>query len=146
MLQDVFSQAWHEIAARPSGPMAFRYYLQPAMAAFFAVRDGLRDARAGNPPYFWALFTRRGHRKELLRGGWKSIGRIIILALAMDLVYQITVLHGLRPIEGIFVAFELAVMPYLLLRGTVTRITRRRLGPGSHGADGTPQVSAGQGD
>ena len=25
------------------------------MAIFFAIRDGLKDAREGKPPYFWGL-------------------------------------------------------------------------------------------
>ena len=131
MLQDVFSQAWQQITARPTGPLAFRFYLQPAMAAFLAVRDGQRDARVGAPPYFWALFTERGHRRELLRSGWKSIGKVTLLALALDIVYQVIVLPRLRPLEAVFIALVLAVLPYLLLRGAVTRIARRWIGPGA---------------
>jgi len=131
MPQDVFSQAWQQIIARPAGPLAFRFYLQPAMAAFLAVRDGLRDARAGASPYFWALFTERGRRKELLRSGWKSIGKVTLLALALDIVYQVIVLPGLHPLEAVFIALVLAVLPYLLLRGAVTRIARRWIGPGA---------------
>lgn len=128
-IPDVVSRFWHEILARPTGPLAFRFYLQPAMATFFAIRDGLRDARAGNPPYFWSLFTDPRHRREQIRSGWRSIGKIIVLALAIDIVYQIIVLRGLRPFEAVFIAFLLAVAPYLLLRGLVTRLTRPRVGP-----------------
>lgn len=35
---------------RVSGPMKFRLVLQPMMAALFAIRSGLADARAGKPP------------------------------------------------------------------------------------------------
>lgn len=125
-IPNIVSEAWQEILARPQGPLSFRFYLQPAMAMFFAVRDGLRDARTGEPPYFWSLFTEPGHRKEWLRSGWRSIGKIIVLAFVLDVVYEILVFHGLRPIQSIFVALELAVVPYLLLRGPVTRLARRR--------------------
>src|SRR5690606_3717425 len=91
MPQDVFSEAWQQIAAEPSGPLGFRFYIQPAMAMYLAARDGLRDARAGNRPYFWSLFTARGHRKELLRAGWRSIGKVALLAWALDAVYHIIV-------------------------------------------------------
>lgn len=131
MPQDVFSEAWQQILARPSGPLAFRFYLQPAMAMYLAVRDGLRDARAGKSPYFWSLFTERGHRKELLRTGWRSIGKVVLLALALDVVYQIIVLRGLHPLEAVFIALVLAVLPYLLVRGVVTRVARRWIGPGA---------------
>ena len=43
-----------QLVARVSGPMKFRLVLQPAMAAFLAIRSGLADAKAGRPPYFWA--------------------------------------------------------------------------------------------
>lgn len=144
-IPDILSRFWQEIAARPTGPLAFRFYLQPAMAAFFAVRDGLRDARAGNRPYFWSLFTDPQHRRGQIRSGWRSIGKIIVLAIALDVVYQIIVLRGLRPLEAVFIAFLLAVAPYLLLRGLVTRLARRRIGPKARGTQGS-RVAAQEGD
>ena len=124
-MDNAVTQAWNEIAARPEGPLALRFYLQPAMATLFALRDGLRDARSGRPAYFWALFTDPTNRKELMRHGWRSIGKIFILATVLDLVYQVIVLHGLRPLQTMLVATSLAMAPYLLLRGPVNRAARR---------------------
>ena len=124
-MDNVVTQTLHEIAARPEGPMALRFYLQPLMATLFAVRDGLRDARNGRPAYFWALFTDSTNRKELIHDGWRSIGKIFILAMVLDLVYQVIVLHGLRPLLTMLVATSLAIVPYLLLRGPVNRVARR---------------------
>ena len=59
---DDVARIWQEIAARPDGPMAFRFYLQPMMAAIYAVLNGLQDANEGKPPYFWALFTEPANR------------------------------------------------------------------------------------
>jgi hypothetical protein len=36
---------WDSLLARPSGPMAFRFILQPSIAAIVAIRDGLYDVR-----------------------------------------------------------------------------------------------------
>ena len=99
------------------------------MAAIFAVIAGLKDARAGKPPYFWSLITDASHRKEMLKDGWKSIGRVFILALILDAIYQGIVLHFFYLGEAIIVAIVLAIVPYLILRGIVTRLTRKRLGP-----------------
>jgi hypothetical protein len=129
---EMLARVWEEIAARPAGPMAFRVYLQPMMAAFLAVRDGRKDARAGRPPYFWALFTGSVDRGRLIRDGWKSIGRVAILALVMDLIYQFTVLGGLRPVEGLIVLALLAIIPYIFIRGGVNRLFRSR-DPGTKG-------------
>ena len=121
------AELWQEITSRPSGRMAFRFYLQPLMAMFLATRDGLRDARAGRPAYFWALFTDHGHRRALMREGWLAVRKVFILALVLDTIYQLLVLRGLRPIEGLLIAITLAIVPYLLVRGPVNRVARNLL-------------------
>ena len=60
---------------------------------------------------------------------WRSVGKIFVLALALELVYQILVLHGLRPVQTILVATGLALVPYVLLRGPVNRLARLARGP-----------------
>jgi len=114
-----------DLVDRVSGPMKFRLVLQPLMAAFFAVRSGLADARVGKPPYFWGLLSDRGQREDMLKNGWKSIGRVFILAIVLDVVYQIIVRRFVYPGETLIVAFILAIVPYLILRGLVTRLARR---------------------
>ena len=121
-----------QLAARVSGPMKFRMVLQPAMAAFFAIRSGLADARVGKSPYFWALVTDPAQRKNMIKDGWKSVGRVFILALLLDVVYQIIILHFLYVGEAIIVAFVLAILPYLILRGLVTRLARRNYARRQH--------------
>ncbi len=114
-----------QLIARVSGPLKFRLFLQPAMASFFAIRAGLADARAGNPPYFWRLFTDPAHRVDYLKDGWKSVGKVFVLALALDIVYQMIVLHFVYVGEAIIVAILLAIVPYLIVRGPVTRLAER---------------------
>jgi len=121
-LDELLSRFWSEIAARPQGPMAFRFFVQPAVASFFACRDGILDARKRNPAYFWTLFVSSGRRLELLRQGWKSAGGVFIMAIVIDLVYQMVVLRGFRPVQAVFVGVFLALLPYLILRGPVNRI------------------------
>ena len=121
---DYLSGLWQEIAARPDGPMAFRFYLQPAMSMIYAVISGRKDAREHRPPYFWAMFTDPAHRVELMRDGWKSVRDVFLLAIAMDLIYQIIVLKGLRPVQGLVISVVLAIVPYLLVRGPVNRLAR----------------------
>lgn len=123
-MSDALTHLWREIVERPDGPMAFRFYFQPLMAMLFALRDGIKDAHVGKPPYFWALFTDPSHRRERLHEGWSSVGKIFILAVVLDTVYQFLVFKGLRPIQGLVVAVLLALVPYVLLRGPVNRIAR----------------------
>jgi hypothetical protein len=127
-----------QLLARVSGPMKFRLVLQPAMAAFFAIRSGLADARAGKTPYFWCLLSDPAQREDMIKDGWKSVGRVFILALVLDVVYQIIVLRFIYPGEALIVAFLLAILPYLSLRGSVTRLARRKMAASATLADPVP--------
>jgi hypothetical protein len=113
------------LMARVSGPMKFRLVLQPAMALFLAIRDGLKDAREGRPAYFWALFSNRDDRWAMLKDGWKAVGKVFILAMVLDAIYQIIERRWVYPGQAVLVAIILAIIPYLLLRGPVNRIARR---------------------
>jgi hypothetical protein len=123
-MDQVWERVGTQLLARVSGPMKFRLVLQPAMSAFFAIRAGLSDARAGKSPYFWRLLWHHGQRVDTVKDGWKSVGRVFILALVLDAVYQIIVLHFVYPGEMVIVAFVLAIVPYLILRGLTTRLAR----------------------
>ena len=116
----------HDLIDRVSGPMKFRLVLQPIMAAIFAIRSGLKDARAGKTPYLWSLVSDPAHRADMIKDGWKSVGKVFVLALVLDVVYQIIVERFVYPGEAIIVAFVLAILPYLILRGLVTRLARTK--------------------
>jgi hypothetical protein len=122
---EFLTNAWHQILARPSGPMAFRFYLQPLVALALAVRDGIHDAHRGRMPYFWSLLRDKAHRRERLRDGWRSVGKVFIFAFVLDTIYQLVVLKALRPGEGLIVATFLALVPYVCFRGPSNRIARR---------------------
>jgi hypothetical protein len=133
IMDHLWTRVISQLAARVSGPMKFRLVLQPAMAAFFAIRSGLADAAAGKPPYFWCLLSSSGERKDMLKDGWKSISRVFILAVALDCIYQVIVLHFIYIGETFIVAFLLAILPYLIVRGLVTRVARRNALRRHHG-------------
>ena len=124
-MEELIVRGWEGLMDRVGGPMTFRLILQPLMAALLAVRAGLKDAREGRPPYLWTLITGSGQRVDLLREGWRSIGRVFVLAVVMDLIYEVVVDRLFYPLETFIVAIVLAVVPYLVLRGPVNRIARR---------------------
>jgi hypothetical protein len=113
-----------QLIGRVSGPMKFRLVLQPCMAAFFAIRAGLADAKAGRPPWFWELVSNPPERAGMVKEAWKRIGKVFILAVVLDVVYQLIVLHFVYPGEALIVAFLLAIVPYVLLRGPAMRAAR----------------------
>lgn len=124
MNHDLMSNGWY-LGIRLAGPLKFRFILQPGMATFLAVRSGLKDAQDGKPAYFWALLTgTAAERVAMIRDGWKSIGKLFILATILDAIYQFIVQRWVYPSEALLVALILAVVPYLLVRGPLNRIVR----------------------
>lgn len=119
---EVLQRQWHDLTGRPGGPMSFRFFLQPAMAALAATHDGIRDAQLGRSPYFWTVLSDSKKRAGRLREGWASTARIVLLGIGMDAIYQLTVLGTFYPGEAVLIALALAFVPYLLLRGFIARI------------------------
>jgi hypothetical protein len=126
-MEDFIARFVENLLGRIGGPMSFRLICQPLMALGFAARAGIRDAKAGRPPYFWTLFTRQRRRLVLLRDGWKDVGQIFLLAVILDAVYQIITVRWIYPGELLLVAFTLAFVPYLVFRGIFTRLARLAL-------------------
>jgi hypothetical protein len=127
---DNFQRMCSDLTDRPSGPMAFRFILQPSMAAITAIRDGLRDARAERSPYLWTMVRQPGERVALLREGLDATAWIILLGLAMDIIYQAIVFETFYPVEALIIAILLAFVPYLLIRGLVVRVWNGRASAG----------------
>jgi hypothetical protein len=124
-MDDQLTRFWQDLVARVGGPMSLRLLLQPAVAVFLAVKGGLQDAREGRPPYFWALLTDPGHRREFLRDGWHAIAKVFGMALVLDVVYQFIVRRWVYPFEALLVGLLLACVPYLVTRGPVNWLVAR---------------------
>ena len=122
MLEKLFFDLWEGLISRTEGPLKFRFILQPSVAIFLAVRSGLQDWRQAKRPFFWEFVEDPAIRKELLREGWKSIGKLFILACLLDCIYQVIELRWIYPFDALIVAIFLAVVPYVLVRGPVNRI------------------------
>ena|ERR1022692_4617411 len=125
-MDDFWTRILGNMTDRVSGPMQFRFVLQPIMASIFAIHAGLKDARSNKPPYFWGILTHPDQRADMLRDGWKSIGKVFILALVLDVTYQVLELHYIYPDEVLIVGLILAIVPYLILRGLINRIASRK--------------------
>ncbi len=110
------------LIARIQGPMSFRLLMQPLIALYFAFRDGRRDAQEGKAPFFWGLFTQPEHRREMLQSGWKSIGKVFVIAIVLDGVFQYLAFPVFRPLGALSAGVVLALVPYVVLRGPVNRL------------------------
>jgi hypothetical protein len=123
-MDEPLARVWTNLVGRLHGPMQFRLVLQPLMAVILAVRAGVRDAREGRPPYGWALAFRAKARRAPVRSGWRDIASVFIVAMLIDVVYQLIVLRWVYPGETVIVAFLLAAVPYIPLRALVNRLAR----------------------
>ena len=124
--QDFFGRHWEMLIGRLQGPLTFRFLLQPLTGIIIATRVAYRDAREGRPPYFFLpVFTDPVRRPELLHLAWKDVGKVFIVAFALDVVYELIVYHWIYPGQALIIAVILGIIPYLLVRGPLTRILLR---------------------
>ena len=125
-MEQFFARAWEQLAGRLDGPMFFRFVLQPTVACVLAVRAGLADARAHRAPYLWKVATDRAARGRLIREGFYDVGGVFVVAILLDIIYQLIVFQWVFPVQSLLVAMTLALVPYILVRGPVTRLASRR--------------------
>jgi hypothetical protein len=121
VLLEMIGRGWDNFLARPNGSLSLRFYVQPTMAGLLALRAGIQDAREGRQGYLWAVLTRPERRLQLLHEGWRGA---MTLAIALDCVYQLMTVRFVYPLELLFTATLLALVPYALLRGPFNRLAR----------------------
>ena len=115
-----------DLLARLSGPGRVRFLLQPLMAIWLGVRSGRQDARAGRPPFFWALLFHGEHRKPMWREAIACTRDLIAFAILLDLLAQALIFHELRPGAALVVGAPLILVPYALSRALTNLVARRR--------------------
>jgi hypothetical protein len=70
----IITRFFSDLIGRLTGPLTLRLLLQPSVAMFFAVRDGLSDANKGRGPYFWSMFSEpKDVLMRRLCEGWRSV-------------------------------------------------------------------------
>ena len=123
-MDDWLKQTLEHILGRMSGPMWLRIIIQPSVSVIIALRAGIGDAHAGQPPFGWAVLSGHTQRRALVKQGWKDIARVFIASIIVDLIYQITVLRWIYPLQAAFVSTLLAALPYVLARGPANRLVK----------------------
>jgi len=124
---ELLARFWELMVGRVEGPMAFRLIMQPLMAIAFGIHAGLGDAKADRTPYLKAaLAASPTPRHQLERDAWRDIGKVFILAIVLDCVYQVKEFGWIYPVQAGVVAVLLAVIPYVLVRGTLARLLEHR--------------------
>ena len=121
-----FAQFLEDLVARLTGPMHFRLILQPLVAIALGIRDGLKDARAGRPPFIMDLLVRPEARKRQLKRALQSLIKPLIVAIVLDAVAQYLMFGTIYPGAAVFVGVVVMAVPYALARGLTNRIVSGR--------------------
>ena len=119
---ELFTRAFENLIARDSGPLHLRLFLQPLMATILAIRAGWADAWQGRPIFFWTLLHEPRRTAAMLRNLWRIAGKVFLVAVVLDVVYQLIVLRWVYPLETLIVATVLALVPCMVVRGIGNRI------------------------
>ena len=120
-MEEFLTRIFENTVNRFSGPMYLRVYLQPTMASVLGVISGIRDAKRGWSPYFRTLVKDPEHRPEMIRDGWQSVGKVFVLAMLLDAVYQFVVQRWVYPFGVLVTGLVLAIIPYVIVRGLAGR-------------------------
>jgi len=133
LLDLLFSRGEHLID-RLHGPLNFRLMVMPTVVTLLALRADWKDSREGRPAFLGAFIKDPVERKRLFRMALKDIGRVFVVAVVLDTVYQWMVFRWIYPGEVLVVAVVCAIVPYVLVRGPITRtvrlLLRKRATPG----------------
>jgi hypothetical protein len=122
------------IAARLTGPMNFRFILQPVIAILLGIRDGRADAKSGTPPFLFLVFTDRENRRRNLVQALKGLLVPIALGTVLDGISQYLIFRDepgrlviVHPLAALGVGTTVIGVPYALARSiTCNLLTRKR--------------------
>ncbi len=134
----LFSEEFLEdLAARVTGPMSFRFILQPVIAIWLGVRDGLMDAKAGLPPFIADLILKPKDRERQLKSALHRLLTPIIVATILDAIAQYLLFKQVRPLPALLVGTFVMGLPYSISRGITNRIASALRG--TRGTPTTPR-------
>ena len=98
---------------------------------WFAARTFEEQRRAddlqfatGRSPFFVGAIVDPAQRAARLNEALVATARIILLGLVMDGIYQAIEFKAFHPAEAVIIALMLAFVPYVLLRGLISRAAR----------------------
>jgi tetratricopeptide (TPR) repeat protein len=108
-LEDLFTRGWDHLLGRLGGMLSLRFLIQPSVSALIGVIAGVRDAQTGRPAYFISIFTDGQHRQERLRECWSAVWKVLILAIVLDVVYEMLARQLLGDFSGARASFTEAL-------------------------------------
>lgn len=123
----VFSHRFVEdMIARLHGPGRMRFILQPTVATILGIRDGVKDASAGAPPFLSDLLFHKSKRRGLVRSALASVRDLVAVAILLDVISQILILRMVNPFAALLLGPVLIATPYGVSRALANRVASLR--------------------
>jgi hypothetical protein len=122
---------WESIARDLSGrgmfggPFQFRLIIQPLAAILLGIKVGIRDAKAGDLPFFRALLGNKGERGHLLAKAARDAIIPLMIAFIVDSILQRLINGRIRPLAAVIVGGLLVFLPFVIVRGLANRVWSR---------------------
>jgi len=129
-MKEIVLQFLENTLHRTEGPMNIRIIIQPLMSTIFAVIAGVKDAKNNRKPFLWRFKFLRKERIKIVKETYRDVGKVFILAIVLDIIYQCIVVYShntkdaISIKESVLVAFILAIVPYAIVRALINRIMR----------------------
>ena len=138
---DLLRLGGDQLLGRFSGPLNFRLFVMPTVVTIIALRAVWKDLRAGRPAFLGLWIQDPVERKRVFHGWFKDVGRIFLIAVVLDITYQLLVFRWIYPGMVLVVAVACAVVPYVLVRGPVHLIASLllRKSRGGHASQTQPK-------
>ena len=121
---EMVARGFGQLIDRLRGPLNFRLVVMPTVVTVLALRAAWKDFREGRPAFLGVLIKDPVERSRLFRSALKDIGKIFIVAIVLDTVYQVMVFRFVYPVQVLIVAVVCAVVPYVLVRGPIALTAR----------------------
>jgi hypothetical protein len=121
-VEESLANIWEELINRQSGPLHFRFILQPLVASLLAVRAGRNDVRHGRPGFFRSIVHVPKERRDFLGEAWRDVGMLFFVGVALDMIYQLILFHRIQIGQCVVVAALLAIVPYAVVRSLTNRM------------------------
>lgn len=112
----------NKLLLRISGPLGFRFILQPIAAIMLGIRDGKIDDELNEKPYILDLFVNPKNRKRQIDKAMKTLLKPIIISILMNITAQFLLFKTVNLLGAVIIGTSIIGIPYSLARGISNRI------------------------
>ena len=124
---------WGTSSRASSDPAVSDSYCNPWSRIVFGTRDGIKDARAGRPPFLRDLIFHKAERPGLMRSALASVRDLIAIAILLDVISQLIIFRMVHPGAALLIGPVLIALPYASSRALANRTAKWRAGPPPRG-------------